>query len=60
MKTILYRRDDKKFDVLVLPAVHRRLPPVLVQGVTRDDLKSELGKVIAAVRGEPAPDAVSS
>lgn len=56
MRTIMYFNEPGKFDVLVIPDSRQRLPPVLLQGLTNENVKSELAKVYAAVKGEAPPD----
>jgi hypothetical protein len=59
MRVHIYLREDGLMDVLVESSPGRRRSPVLVQGVTQENVVDKVGPVVAQVRGpretQPVP-----
>lgn len=53
MKILVYPEEDNERLVLIIPSKAARKPPVLVQGMSREGVKEEVGKTIAGLRGDP-------
>lgn len=47
MRVLVYKAKEGKQDVLVQPSLGQGKPPVLLKGLTRENLKQEVAKAVA-------------
>lgn len=46
VKILIRKRYEEVADLLILPARRRRLPPVMLRGVTKSDLRRRVAEVV--------------
>ncbi|MCK4960794.1 MAG: hypothetical protein KAT00_15380 [Planctomycetes bacterium] len=51
MRVHIYKPEDGEFTILLEPAVGRGLHPVLVHGVTTENVKEQVGPLVDKMRG---------
>ena len=55
MKVSIYKHEDGKMSALVQASVGKGLPPVVIQGITPENVEEKIAATVAELRKPRAP-----